>query len=42
MLAAVAGKPELPSGRLAGDLKAVPQLEYAAWLTNTLRDSPAF
>ncbi len=40
MLAAVAGKPGLPPGRLAGDLEAVPQLEYAEWLSNTLRDSP--
>ena len=39
-LAAVVGKPELPQVRLEGDLEAIPDLNYEAWLATTLRDSP--
>ena len=40
LLAAVAGKPDLPIARLDGDLEAIPDLNYEEWLAMTLRDSP--
>jgi len=40
MLAAVAGKPDLPVGRLEGDLEAIPDLNYEEWVATTLRESP--
>jgi cobalt-zinc-cadmium efflux system outer membrane protein len=39
-LAAVSGKPGMPLARLAGDLEAVPDLNYPDWLARTLHDSP--
>jgi len=39
-LAAVVGRPGLPQTRLAGDLDAVPDLNYEEWLSTTLRESP--
>ena len=39
-LAAVAGKPNLPLGRLDGDLDAIPDLNYEEWAAQTLRESP--
>jgi len=40
MLAAVAGKPDLPVARLEGDLEAIPDLNYEEWVATTLRESP--
>jgi cobalt-zinc-cadmium efflux system outer membrane protein len=40
MLAAVAGKPDLPVARLDGDLEAIPDLNYEEWVATTLRESP--
>ncbi|MEO7144713.1 MAG: TolC family protein [Bryobacteraceae bacterium] len=40
ILAVVAGKPGLPITRLAGDLDAVPDLNYEEWIATTLRESP--
>lgn len=40
LLAAVAGKPDLPVARLDGDLEAIPELNYEEWLAMTLRESP--
>ncbi len=40
MLAAVIGKPDLPQTRVAGDMEAVPDLNYDEWLSATLRESP--
>jgi outer membrane protein, heavy metal efflux system len=40
VLAAVAGKPDLPLTRLAGDLEAIPELNYDQALATTLRESP--
>ena len=40
MLAAVVGKPDLPVGRLEGDLEAIPDLNYEEWVATTLRESP--
>lgn len=41
VLAAVAGKPDLPQAHVDGNLEAVPDLDYQEWLAATLRDSPA-
>ena len=40
MLAAVAGKPELPQAHLAGNLDDLPNLNYEEWLAKTLSESP--
>ena len=40
-LAAVVGKPDLPQTLLAGDLEAIPDLNYEEWIAATLKDSPA-
>jgi cobalt-zinc-cadmium efflux system outer membrane protein len=40
-LAAVAGKPELPVSRLAGDLEHPPQIDGNALLEQIVRDSPS-
>jgi len=40
LLAAVAGKPNLPLARLEGDLEATPDLKYEEWVAMTLRESP--
>ena len=40
MLAAVAGKPDLPVARLEGDIEAIPDLNYEEWVATTLRESP--
>lgn len=40
LLAAVAGKADLPLTRLDGDLDAVPELSYDEWVAITLRESP--
>jgi cobalt-zinc-cadmium efflux system outer membrane protein len=42
MLAAVAGKPDLPLAPLNGDLESIPDLNYEEWLSTTLRESPEF
>jgi cobalt-zinc-cadmium efflux system outer membrane protein len=39
-LAAVIGKPELSQTRVAGDMEALPDLNYDEWLAATLRESP--
>ncbi len=40
ILVAVAGKPDLPQRPLAGDLEAIPDLNYEQWLETTFRESP--
>jgi cobalt-zinc-cadmium efflux system outer membrane protein len=40
MLAAVMGKPDLPSAHLEGDLEAIPDLHDEEWIATTLRESP--
>src|SRR5271165_699438 len=40
LLAAVAGKPDLPVARLEGDLDAIPELNYEEWVATALRESP--
>jgi cobalt-zinc-cadmium efflux system outer membrane protein len=40
MLAATVGNPDLPLGRVDGDLEAVPQLDQQEWLAKTLNESP--
>ena len=40
MMAAVVGKPDLPLTNLAGDLDAIPDLNYQEWVRTTLRESP--
>jgi cobalt-zinc-cadmium efflux system outer membrane protein len=40
MLAAVAGKPEMPLASLEGDLDAIPQLSYDEWVSTTQGESP--
>jgi cobalt-zinc-cadmium efflux system outer membrane protein len=40
MLAAVAGKRDLPVSPLEGDLEALPDLDYEEWRGKTLRESP--
>jgi cobalt-zinc-cadmium efflux system outer membrane protein len=40
VLAAVVGKPDLPFGRLEGDLEAVPEIKQKEWVVAALRESP--
>lgn len=40
VLAALVGKPEMKRERLAGDLDAIPELDYAQALDSALRESP--
>ncbi len=40
MLAATVGNPDLPLGRVEGDLEVVPQLDQQEWLAKTLNESP--
>lgn len=40
LLAAVAGKPDLPLTRLEGDIDAVPDLDYEEWVATTLQENP--
>jgi len=40
-LAAIIGRPDLPSGTLAGNLEELPDVDTQRWLENILQNSPA-